>query len=71
MNIKKNLTKDLVKNINISKICLDPKNFVPSLKIEFTISPEQIQDIVNVGMDSKDLHSLIAVPILDAIKDRN
>lgn len=69
MNIKKNLTKDLIKDIKISKICTDPNSFTPSLKVEFNISLEQIQDIVNIGIDSKDLHSLIAAPILEAIKD--
>ena len=71
MNIKKNILKDLVKDIKITKISLNPETFVPSLKVEFAISQEQIQDIINIGIDSKDLHSLIASPILEAIKDRD
>ncbi len=69
--MKKNLTKNLIKDIKVSKALLNPTNFEPSLKIEFSISPEQIQDLVGIDIEQKDLYELIASPILEAIKNRS
>lgn len=71
ITMKKNLTKDLVKDIKVSKVVTDPNSFVPSLKVEFSISLEQLQDIDNtMGLGSKEYAELIGDAIWKAIKNR-
>jgi len=68
--MKKNITKNLVKNINFSKILIN-NSFEPILKVEFSISLEQLTDIANSGIESKDISELIGNAILEAIKNRS